>query len=103
MSARALREIGLAGEAERDLLFSQPPHEAAAEGDSATEPDDSSAASQGTPRSEAHSGEAASTQNGPQQEALTSFQRTLERFASDIIPSQELGGDTLASAAERHR
>lgn len=97
MSANALRELGITGEAERDALFGQAPHEVGADGDSATETDDSSAASQGTPRS------AVTPHDAAQQETLTNFQRTLERFASGIVPSQELGGDTLASAGERHR
>ena len=88
----------MSGEAESDLLFGQAPHETRAEGGSTTQPDGSSDASEGVSRSEAPS-----ATEMPPQEALSNLQRTLERFASGIVPSQELSGDTLASAAQQHR
>lgn len=105
MSARALQELSLLAEAERDPLSgtqagregsaARPPHDSGSDVDTDGSTSDSGAPSQA--RSPAAQQEAA------RQEALTSFQRTLERFASGIVPSQELSGDTPASAAERHR
>ena len=91
-------QTSMSGEAERDLLLGQAPHALRAEGSITTQPDGSSDASEGMPRSEAPS-----ANELPPQEALSNLQRTLERFASGIVPSQELGGDTLASAAQQHR
>jgi hypothetical protein len=91
-------QLSMSGEARRDPLMGQVPQHADAEADVSPQPDSSSAASDGTPRSQA-----GATSEASQQEALTNLQRTLERFASGIVPSQELGGDTLASAAQQHR